>query len=183
MISKLLGVVLLICLFPLFIVVALVIILDDGFPIIFRQKRIGKNNIQFLIYKFRTMKKGTPDIATHLVDDSQSLYTLIGPLLRKFSFDELPQLINIIKGDMKFIGPRPSLYNQEDLNELRTRAGLDILFPGVTGWAQVNGRDDLSIEEKVKMDTYYMNNQSFLLNIKILYLTILRVFKAENVDI
>tara|TARA_X000001036_G_scaffold394502_1_gene394858 strand:+ start:232 stop:621 length:390 start_codon:yes stop_codon:yes gene_type:complete len=129
------------------------------------------------------MKKGTPDIATHLVDDSQSLYTLIGPLLRKFSFDELPQLINIIKGDMKFIGPRPSLYNQEDLNELRTRAGLDILFPGVTGWAQVNGRDDLSIEEKVKMDTYYMNNQSFLLNIKILYLTILRVFKAENVDI
>ena len=107
------------------------------------------------------MKKDAPDIATHLVKDGTSLYTSIGPFLRMFSFDELPQLINILKGDMIFIGPRPALYNQDDLIELRTQAGVDRLIPGVTGWAQVNGRDELSIPEKVKMDEYYLKNQSF----------------------
>ncbi len=127
------------------------------------------------------MKKDTPDIATHLVNDSDSLYTAIGPFLRKYSIDELPQLINIVKGDMTFIGPRPALYNQDDLIELRTQAGVHSLLPGVTGWAQVNGRDELSIPEKVKMDEYYLKNQSFWLNIKILWMTVLKVCKAEGV--
>ena len=173
----------LLCLSPVFVIVSLLIIFDDGLPVIYKQKRVGRNNIHFWIYKFRTMKKGTPDLASHLVKNSQSLYTSIGPLLRKFSLDELPQLINIIKGDMKFIGPRPSLHNQDDLNELRTEVGIHSLSPGVTGWAQINGRDELSISEKVKMDLYYKNNQSIFLNMKILSLTLLKVFKAENVSI
>ena len=173
----------LLCLSPVFVIVSLLIIFDDGLPVIYKQKRVGRNNIHFWIYKFRTMKKGTPDLASHLVKNSQSLYTSIGPLLRKFSLDELPQLINIIKGDMKFIGPRPSLHNQDDLNELRTEVGIHSLSPGVTGWAQINGRDELSISEKVKMDLYYKNNKSIFLNMKILSLTLLKVFKAENVSI
>ena len=128
------------------------------------------------------MKKDTPDIATHLVNDSDSLYNAIGPFLRKYSIDELPQLINIVKGDMTFIGPRPALYNQDDLVELRTKAGVETLLPGITGWAQVNGRDELSIPDKVKMDIYYLENQSLWLDIKILYMTILKVFKTEGVS-
>ena len=128
------------------------------------------------------MKKDSPDIATHLVNDSHSLYTEIGPFLRKFSFDELPQLINIMKGDMTFIGPRPALYNQDNLINLRTKAGVHTLLPGVTGWAQVNGRDELSIPDKVKMDIYYLENQSLWLNIKILFMTVFKVFKMEGVS-
>ena len=128
------------------------------------------------------MKKDTPDIPTHLVDDPSSLFTKSGPFLRKFSFDELPQLFNILKGDMTFIGPRPALYNQDDLIELRTQAGVDRLIPGVTGWAQVNGRDELSIPDKVKMDEYYLKNKSLWLNIKILFMTVFKVFKMEGVS-
>jgi len=128
------------------------------------------------------MKKDTPDIATHLVNDSDSLYTAIGPFLRKYSIDELPQLINIVKGDMTFIGPRPALYNQDDLIELRTKAGVETLLPGITGWAQVNGRDELSIPDKVKMDIYYLENQSLWLDIKIIFMTVLKVFKTEGVS-
>ena len=128
------------------------------------------------------MKKDTPDIPTHLVKDEKSLYTAIGPFLRKFSLDELPQLINIMKGDMTFIGPRPALYNQDDLINLRTKAGVHTLLPGVTGWAQVNGRDELSIPDKVKMDIYYLENQSLLLDIKIIFMTVLKVFKTEGVS-
>ena len=127
------------------------------------------------------MKKDTPDIPTHLVNDSDSLYTAIGPFLRKYSIDELPQLINIVKGDMIFIGARPALYNQDDLNNLRTEAGVQVLTPGVTGWAQVNGRDELSIPDKVKMDIYYLENQSLWLDIKILFMTVFKVFKTEGV--
>jgi O-antigen biosynthesis protein WbqP len=127
------------------------------------------------------MKKDAPDIATHLVKDGTSLYTSIGPFLRKFSLDELPQLMNILKGDMTFIGPRPALYNQDDLIDLRSKAGVHHLKPGVTGWAQVNGRDELSIPDKVKMDEYYLKNKSLWLDIKILFLTLLKVFKAEGV--
>ena len=128
------------------------------------------------------MKKDAPDIATHLVKDGTSLYTSIGPFLRKFSFDELPQLINILKGDMIFIGPRPALYNQDDLIALRTQAGVHSLMPGVTGLAQVNGRDELSIPDKVKMDEYYLINKSLWLNIKILFMTVFKVFKTEGVS-
>ncbi|MBT7515716.1 MAG: sugar transferase, partial [Candidatus Marinimicrobia bacterium] len=147
----------------------------------FKQKRVGQNNAHFWIYKFRTMKKNTPDIPTHLVKNGKSLYTAIGPFLRKYSIDELPQLINIVKGDMTFIGPRPALYNQDDLIELRTQAGVDRLIPGVTGWAQVNGRDELSIPDKVKMDEYYLKNKSLWLDIKILFMTVFKVFKTEGV--
>ena len=143
---------------------------------------MGQDNTHFGIFKFRTMKKDTPDIPTHLVDDGQSLYTSIGPFLRKFSLDELPQLINIFRGDMVFIGPRPALYNQDDLAELRTQAGIHTLMPGVTGWAQVNGRDELSIHDKVKMDIYYLENQSLWLDIKIIFMTVLKVFKTEGVS-
>jgi O-antigen biosynthesis protein WbqP len=179
--SKIFSLILLICLSPILLIVAITIIVDDGFPILFRQKRVGQNNAHFWIYKFRTMKKDAPDIATHLVKDGTSLYTSIGPFLRKFSFDELPQLFNILKGDMIFIGPRPALYNQDDLIELRTQAGVDRLIPGLTGWAQVNGRDELSISAKVKMDIYYLENHSLWLDIKILFMTVFKVFKTEGV--
>ena len=182
MMSKLFSIILLIFLSPIFLIVAIAIIVDDGFPILFRQKREGQNNTPFWIYKFRTMKNDTPNIPTHLVKDGKSYYTGIGQFLRNLSLDELPQLINIMKGDMAFIGPRPALYNQDDLIELRTQAGLHSLLPGVTGWAQVNGRDELSIPDKVKMDTYYLKNQSLYLDMKILFLTILKVFKTEGIS-
>ena len=156
--------------------------IDNGFPIFFHQKRIGFNNTEFWVHKFRTMRKGIPDIPTHLVDENQQLYTRVGPLIRKYSIDELPQLINIFKGEMGFIGPRPALYNQDDLAELRTKAGVHTLMPGVTGWAQVNGRDELSIPDKVNMDTYYLKNKSLWLDIKILFLTVLKVFKTEDIS-
>jgi len=127
------------------------------------------------------MKKDTPDIPTHMVGDSSSLFIKSGPFLRKFSLDELPQLINIVRGEMTFIGPRPALYNQDDLKDLRTRCGVHALIPGVTGWAQVNGRDELSIPDKVKIDEYYLQNKSIWLDFKILFLTLLKVFKAEGV--
>ena len=182
MLNKISSIVLLICVSPILLIIAIAIIVDDGFPILFRQKRMGQNNTHFWSYKFRTMKKSTPDIATHLVKDGNSLYSSIGPFLRKFSFDELPQLINILKGDMIFIGPRPALYNQDDLIALRTQAGVHSLMPGVTGWAQVNGRDELSIPDKVKMDQYYLKNKSLWLNIKILFMTVFKVLKMEGVS-
>ena len=182
MISIIIAFLLILFISPIIILVAVIIIIDDGFPIFFTQKRIGQNNNHFWIYKFRTMRKDTPDIPTHLVKDGKSYYTGIGPFLRKYSIDELPQLINIVKGDMTFIGPRPALYNQDDLIELRTQAGVHTLMPGVTGWAQVNGRDELSIPDKVKMDEYYLKNKSLWLNIKILFLTVFKVLKMEGVS-
>lgn len=180
--TKLFSIFILICISPLFAIVALIIILDDGFPVLFKQKRIGKNNSHFWIYKFRTMKKDTPDIPTHLVNDPSVLFTISGPFLRKFSFDELPQLFNIIKGEMTIIGPRPALFNQEDLKKMRTECGVHKLLPGITGWAQVNGRDELSIPKKVSLDEYYLKNRSILLDMKILYLTLLKVIKSEGVS-
>ena len=128
------------------------------------------------------MKVGTPDVATHLMEENVSVYTSLGPFFRKYSLDELPQLFNMLKGEMTFIGPRPALYNQKDLIRLRTKVGVDKLMPGVTGWAQINGRDELSIKEKVDMDFFYLNNKSSLLDIKILFLTFIKVFKAEGVE-
>ena len=183
MFTKISSLILLIVLSPLFIIVALAIVLDSSFPIFYRQKRIGRNNTHFWIYKFRTMKLDTPDIPTHIVKNSASLNTSIGSFLRKFSIDELPQLINILKGDMIFIGPRPALHNQHDLIKLRTHAGIDSLLPGVTGWAQVNGRDELSIPGKVKMDEYYLKNQSLFLDVMILFMTVVKVFKREGVNV
>ena len=127
------------------------------------------------------MQIDTPDIPTHLLKNNDSVYTAIGPFLRKYSLDEIPQLINLINGDMTFIGPRPALYNQDDLIQLRTKARIHRLIPGVTGWAQVNGRDELSIKKKIEMETFYLENQSILLDAKILILTLFKVFKADGV--
>jgi O-antigen biosynthesis protein WbqP len=181
--NKLLSLLLLLLLSPIFIIISFIIFLDDGFPILFKQTRIGKNNNKFSIYKFRTMKNGTPDIPTHLVNDTSNIYTNTGILLRKFSFDELPQLINIFKGEMVFIGPRPALHNQEDLIRLRKNLNIHFLKPGVTGWAQVNGRDHLSIKKKVEMDFYYKNNKSLLLNCKILIFTMKKLFISNDVKV
>jgi len=180
--SKIFSLFLLICLSPILFIVAIAIMIDDGFPILFRQKRVGQNNAHFWIYKFRTMKKDIPEIPTHLVKDPQQFYTRSGPFIRKLSIDELPQLINIIKGDMVFVGPRPALHNQDDLVELRTRVGVNELMPGVTGWAQVNGRDELSIPLKVQFDEYYLKNRSWLLDLKIVFLTLLRVLGMKGVS-
>jgi O-antigen biosynthesis protein WbqP len=180
--SKIFSLFLLICLSPILFIVAIAIMIDDGFPILFRQKRVGQNNAHFWIYKFRTMKKDIPEIPTHLVKDPQQFYTRSGPFIRKLSIDELPQLINIIKGDMVFVGPRPALHNQDDLVELRTRVGVNELMPGVTGWAQVNGRDELSIPLKVQFDEYYLKNRSWFLDLKIVFLTLLRVLGMKGVS-
>ena len=127
------------------------------------------------------MKNKTKDVATHLLK-SKSHFTITGPKLRKLSIDEIPQLFNIIKGDMVFFGPRPALYNQHDLIRIRKRFGIDMIKPGVTGWAQVNGRDLLSIEEKADLDRYYLENKSSLLNIKILFMTIRQIITSKNVS-
>ena len=182
MIDRIIGLLLFILLSPILLIVSLLIYIDDGFPILYKQKRIGLNNSIFWIYKFRSMKRNIPDIPTHLVENPQSLYTRSGPFFRKLSIDELPQLINIIKGDMVFVGPRPALHNQSDLVELRTRVGVHELMPGVTGWAQVNGRDELSIPEKVKFDEYYLINRSWFLDLKIIFLTILKVLGMKGVS-
>lgn len=172
---------LLIILSPLLLMIILVIKVDSKGPALFSQRRIGRNNQEFVLYKFRTMRTEAPNLATHLLRDADSYITSFGRFLRKSSLDELPQLLNILKGDMTFIGPRPALYNQYDLIDLRTRCGVHILRPGVTGWAQVNGRDCLEISEKVNFDFYYSEHQNLTLDIKILFFTVLKVLRAEGV--
>ena len=145
-------------------------------------KRIGKNNIIFKIPKFRTMFVGSPDLATHLLADADSYISPIGRLLRATSFDEFPQLFSVLKGDMSFVGPRPALHNQNDLIALRIEKGVDKLLPGITGWAQINGRDELSIVDKVALDVEYMNRRSFWFDVKILFITFLKVVKKDGVS-
>jgi len=166
---------------PLFLILAIIIKLNSKGPVFFTQMRIGKNNRQFKFYKFRTMKIGTPNVATDKLDNSESYITAIGKVLRKTSIDELPQLINTLKGDMTFVGPRPALYNQYDLNQMREEAGVHTLLPGVTGWAQINGRDNNDDREKTEYDVYYKDNKSFVLDVKILFKTVFKVLKAEDV--
>jgi len=161
--------------------IALLIKLTSKGPILFWSDRIGINNTMFRMPKFRTMRLNAPAVATHLLDNPKEFLIHCGSFLRRFSLDELPQLWSVLKGDMSFIGPRPALYNQDDLIELRTKKGLDKLVPGITGWAQVNGRDNISIPLKVEYDEYYMKNKSFLLDLKILYMTFLKVIRAEGV--
>ena len=182
MIKIFLSLLIILSIFLILLIMAIVIFLDDGFPIIFQQERSGLNAQCFLLYKFRTMKSGTPNIATHLLNDNKSFLIKSGKLLRKLSLDELPQLFNIIKGDMVFIGPRPALFNQNDLIKMRIDNGIHKILPGITGWAQVNGRDKLSLEEKVRHDKYYMNNRSVILNFKILILTFWKVMKSDDIS-
>ena len=183
MINRLIALIIVFLTIPLLLITAFIILFDDGLPVFFIQKRIGKDNTHFWIYKFRTMKKKTPDIPTHMVKSSNDFYTRTGPLIRKYSLDEIPQLLNVLRGDLVLIGPRPALYNQKDLIDLRTKKGIHKLTPGITGWAQVNGRDELSIEDKVKHDYFYLKNKSFLLDIKIIFNTIIKIFRAEGVSI
>tara|TARA_X000000950_G_scaffold289373_1_gene412527 strand:+ start:20181 stop:20729 length:549 start_codon:yes stop_codon:yes gene_type:complete len=179
--NKIFSLLLLVFLLPLIFIVGFIIMIDNGFPIFFKQKRIGLNNKLFWIYKFRTMKTSTPDLATHLVTDKSDFYTKSGPFIRKYSLDELPQLINIIKGDINFIGPRPALHNQKNLIKLRKDLGIHKVSPGITGWAQVNGRDELDNFQKVEMDKYYIENKSISLDLKILGLTIFKALMGSGV--
>jgi O-antigen biosynthesis protein WbqP len=168
-------------LISLLLIAVLVIATSKG-PALYWSKRIGKNNKIFKMPKFRSMMTSTPAVATHLLDNPDSYLSPIGGFLRLSSLDELPQLFSVLKGDMSFVGPRPALFNQEDLIALRTEKGVDKLLPGITGWAQVNGRDELSIPDKVALDTEYLNRQSFWFDIKILWMTFLKVAKRDGVS-
>ncbi len=149
---------------------------------LFWSNRIGKNNIIFKMAKFRTMRLDTPQVATHLMKNPESYLIRGGAFLRKYSLDELPQLFNVLKGDMSFVGPRPALFNQDDLVTLRTQKGIHRLVPGITGWAQINGRDDLPIPQKVLFDEQYLHRQSFWFDLYIIFLTALKVVKKEGVS-
>ena len=166
---------------PMLIIGLAVRITSEG-SALYWSDRVGRKNKIFKMQKFRTMRIGAPAVATHLFKNPDDYITPIGQFLRKFSLDELPQLFNIILGDMTFVGPRPALFNQYDLIELRTKKNIHKLTPGVTGWAQVNGRDDLSIPTKVEFDEYYLKNKSLLLDSKILFMTIIKSIHGEGVQ-
>ena len=178
----LLGVVFFLLLSPLILLVAIAVSLSSKGPSLYFSDRVGKNNKIFKMPKFRSMLVGTPAVATHLLDNPDSYLSPIGGFLRRSSLDELPQLFSVLKGDMSFVGPRPALYNQDDLITLRTQKGVDKLLPGITGWAQVNGRDELSIPDKVILDVEYLNRQSFWFDMKILWMTFLKVIKRDGVS-
>ena len=184
-----LAVILTCILLPALLVLAIAVKLTSKGPVLFMQRRIGKDKSEFLIYKFRTMRTDTPkDVPTHLLTDPEAFITPIGRFLRKSSLDELPQIFNILKGEMSFIGPRPALWNQDDLIEARenqaSKYGIsaNAIKPGITGWAQVNGRDELPIDVKADYDGYYAKNVSFLLDLKILWMTLLSVLTAKGVS-
>jgi len=161
---------------------AILVRLTSSGPALYWSERVGRDNITFKMPKFRSMKVDTPIVATHLLADPKSVLTPVGDFLRKSSFDELPQLWSIIKGDMSFVGPRPALFNQDDLIALRTEKGVHYLAPGLTGWAQINGRDELPIPQKVDLDVEYVQKQSFWFDIKVLWLTFLKVLQRDGVS-
>lgn len=176
------GILLLLALLPIIILLIILIKISDFGPAIYWSKRVGKNNILFLMPKFRSMRIDTPQIATHLLDNpDQYLIPILGKILRMSSLDELPQLISIVRGDMSFVGPRPALFNQDDLVQLRTSKGIHQLTPGLTGWAQINGRDELPIPVKVDFDFEYYQKRSFLFDLKIIGLTLKKVICSEGV--
>ena len=173
---------LIIILFPLIIILALLVKADSSGPIIYWSNRVGKNNQIFSMPKFRTMLHGTEDVATHLMKDPHRKITKLGLYLRNFSLDEIPQLFSILKGDMSFVGPRPALHNQDDLISMRTQKFVDCLVPGITGWAQINGRDELTIRQKVEFDIDYLNRRSFFFDLFIILLTIKKVLFKSGVS-
>lgn len=162
--------------------VALLIKITSKGPVFYVSDRVGVHNKIFRMLKFRTMKTGTPPLATHLIKDSDQYVTFVGKLIRKTSIDELPQIWNILLGDMSFVGPRPALYNQDDLIGLRAKRGIDKIVPGLTGWAQIHGRDEVSIQTKVEYDGYYLAHCSFVLDLKILWKTLIRVVNGKGVQ-
>ena len=169
-----------ILLIPILFVVLLVMLTSPG-PVIYWSDRVGRNNQLFKMPKFRTMQINTPAVATHLLQDPGRYLTPIGSFLRKSSLDELPQLWSILRGDMSFVGPRPALFNQDDLISLRTEKQVHTLVPGITGWAQINGRDEIPIPQKVELDAYYLQHRNFFLDLRILALTFLKVIRREGV--
>ncbi len=171
----------LVLLLPVLLVLILVRLTSKG-PALYWSDRVGRNNTIFKMPKFRTMQVGTPAVATHLLGDPDRYLTPIGSFLRKSSLDELPQLWSILLGDMSFVGPRPALFNQHDLMALRTQQGVHILVPGLTGWAQVNGRDELPIPDKVKLDVAYLNHQSLWFDLRILWMTCVKVLRRDGVS-
>lgn len=168
-------------LLPVLLIAFAVRVTSTG-PILYWSDRVGRYNKIFKMPKFRSMRINTPAVATHLLADPKQFLTPVGSFLRKSSLDELPQLWSIIKGDMSFVGPRPALFNQDDLVVLRTQYGIDNLVPGLTGWAQINGRDELPIPDKVKLDVEYMNKQSFWFDFKIIFLTFLKVLRRDGIQ-
>jgi O-antigen biosynthesis protein WbqP len=171
-----------VCLTLPFVLVVMAVRFTSKGPILYWSDRVGRNNIIFRMPKFRSMQIGTPAVATHLLQNPDAYLTPIGSLLRKSSLDELPQLLSIFKGDMSFVGPRPALFNQADLIELRAQHGVHRLLPGLTGWAQINGRDELPIPDKVALDVEYMNQQSLMLDIKIIFWTAVKVVRRDGVS-
>lgn len=167
---------------PLIIIISVAIKLTSRGPILYWSERVGKNNILFKMPKFRTMKVGTPPLPTHLMTNSSSYLTPIGSFLRRTSLDEIPQLWSILKGDMSFVGPRPALFNQDDLVALRTESGVHHLVPGLTGWAQINGRDSLPIPEKVLLDKQYMERKSFFFDCYIFLKTIQKTIRGKDIS-
>ena len=171
----------LVLLSPILLITALLVRLTSPGPILYWSQRVGKDNQPFSMPKFRTMRMGTPAVATHLLKDPDRYLTPVGSLLRKTSLDELPQLWSILTGNMSFVGPRPALFNQQDLIEQRTACGVHVLIPGLTGWAQINGRDEIPIPKKVALDAYYLSHRSLRLDIVILWRTALQVLRREGI--
>ena len=182
MFNRLLALIILFLFLQIFIIIAIAIIIEDGYPFFFTQKRVGVNYTFFKIYKFRSMKKNTPNVATHLLTKPDQYLLKIGKLLRKTSLDELPNLLNIIKGEMVFVGPRPALYNQDDLMQFRVATGVSKLKPGITGWAQINGRDEISIAKKVQLEQEYLYKKSFLFDVEIIIKTFTNVLFSKGVS-
>lgn len=173
---------LIIILFPLFLLISLIVLIDAGTPVIFRQYRVGKDNKLFYIYKFRTMRKGVRNVATAELTDSEKYITKSGRFLRKTSLDELPQLVNVLLGDMSFVGPRPLIPEEKEIRALRKEYNVYSVRPGITGWAQINGRDNLTDEEKALFDKEYIDKQSISFDIKILIKTVSVVLRRENIS-
>ena len=179
--SLLVVIVIILLVVPIILASIAVRITSKG-SVLYWSDRVGKNNEIFKMPKFRSMRIDTPAVATHLLDNPDAYLSPIGGFLRRSSLDEIPQLFSVLKGDMSFVGPRPALYNQDDLIALRTENGVDKLLPGITGWAQVNGRDELSIPDKVVLDVEYLKRQSFWFDMKILWMTFLKVVKRDGVS-
>lgn len=175
----------LILLSPIILIISILIKLDNHGSVIFKQYRVGKDNKEFIIYKFRSMVEDAPEVATTSLENPDEYITSIGKFLRKTSLDELPQLFNIIKGDMSLVGPRPVINDinksEKKLLVLRTKNGIHKLVPGLTGWAQINGRDSISVYRKINLEIEYMRKQSFLFDLKILFITLFKVFKQEDI--
>lgn len=180
--NKVIALFLLILLFPFLLIISILILIEDGFPIFYKQEKYGINNSKFLMYKFRTMYKNTPLIPTQDFKNATKYILISGKIFRKMSIDEIPQLINIVKGEMNFIGPRPCMTSNENiLFNLRNKSGVNKLKPGITGWAQVNGRDDNSFDEKAKYDLYYLKNKNLFLDIKIIFKTFKILFNFKKI--